>query len=128
MFLLRRHTLPKHLRTSVVSIHLKESLPVVNINYLLMTYNFKVRLRYLLWAWKLYCRVKLNAQPSDYSHYSKKFKIHYLFELIVIIKFVLLSHDSETHFPYKNLVIAQVGAIPLIMYIFLSNYFLGLWL
>ena len=32
----------------VVSIYLKENLPVVNINYLLMTYNFKDKLRHLL--------------------------------------------------------------------------------
>ena len=54
----------------------------------------------------------------DYSCYSKKFKIHYIFEFIVIIKFVLPSHHSETHFPNKNLVIAQVGATTFIIYIF----------
>ena len=33
------------IRGLVVSIDLKENLPVVNINYLLMTYNFKVKIR-----------------------------------------------------------------------------------
>ena len=66
----------------------------------------------------MYDQVKLSAHQSDYSHNSKKFKIHYLFELIVVIKFVLPSHRSETHFPYKNLVIAQVGATPFVMFIF----------
>ena len=32
----------------IVSIHLKENLPLVNINYLLITYNFKDKLRHLL--------------------------------------------------------------------------------
>ena len=34
----------------VVSIHLKENLPVVNTNYLLMTYKIKDKLRHLLEA------------------------------------------------------------------------------
>ena len=36
------------IRGLVVSIHLKENLPVVNINYLLMTYNFKGKFSNLL--------------------------------------------------------------------------------
>ena len=43
----------------------------------------------------------------------------YLFEFVVIIKFVLPPHQSETHFPCKNLVIAQVGAILFIMFVFI---------
>ena len=37
-------------RNPIVSNHLKENLPVVNINYLLLTYNFKDKLRHLLEA------------------------------------------------------------------------------
>ena len=48
----------------------------------------------------------------------KKFKIHYPFEFIVITKFVLPFYHSETHFPYKNLAIAQAEAILFIMFIF----------
>ena len=48
----------------------------------------------------------------------KKLKIHCLFEFIVIM-FVLRSHHSLTYFPYKNLVIAQVGATPFLMFLFL---------
>ena len=33
----------------------------------------------------MYCQVKLNTHQSDYSHYSKKFKIHYLLEFVIII-------------------------------------------
>ena len=33
---------------------------------------------------------------------------------------------SQTHFPYKNLVITQVGSTPFIADMLL-NYFLGLW-
>ena len=36
------------IRGLVVSIHLKENLPVVNINYLLMAYNFKGKFSNLL--------------------------------------------------------------------------------
>ena len=64
------------------------------------------------------CQVKLNAHQRDYSHYSKKTKIHYLFKFTVIIKSALPSYHSETHFPYKNLVIAQVGAFLFIMSVF----------
>ena len=56
----------------------------------------------------------LNAHESDYSHYSKKIEIHYLFEFVVIMKFVLPSHHSQIHFPYKNLVIAQMGRLLLL--------------
>ena len=38
----------RNIQVLVVSIHLKENLPVVNINYLLMTCNFNGKLRYLL--------------------------------------------------------------------------------
>ena len=34
------------------------------------------------------------------------------------MKFALPSHHSETHFPYKRLVVAQVEAPPFIMSIF----------
>ena len=37
---------------------------------------------------------------------------------IVILKFVLPSHHSETHFPYKNLIIAQEGATSFNIFIF----------
>ena len=33
-----------------LSVHLKENLPVVNINYSLMTYNFKDKSKHLLYA------------------------------------------------------------------------------
>ena len=36
------------IRGLVVSIHLKENLPVVKINYLIMTFHFKDKLRHLL--------------------------------------------------------------------------------
>ena len=62
------------------------------------------------------------------SHCSEKFKIHYLLEVIVIIKFVLQSYRSETHFPYKKkIVIAHVGETPVIVFLFCLT-FLGLWL
>ena len=66
----------------------------------------------------MYCQVKLNAAQSDYSHCSTTFKIYYQFEFIVIVKLVLPSYYPETHFPYKNLVIAQVRATRFIMFIF----------
>ena len=72
----------------------------------------------------MHCEFKLNVHQSDCSHYSQKTnKIHNLFEFIVIIKFVLPSHDSETHFSYENLVIVQIGATPFIMFIFCLKLF-----
>ena len=44
--------------------------------------------------------------------------IYYLFESIVIIKFVLPSHHSESDFPFKHLVISQVGVTHFIMFMF----------
>ena len=36
----------------------------------------------------------------------------------MIIKFVLPSHHSESDFPFKHLVISQVGATHFIMFMF----------
>ena len=58
------------------------------------------------------CIVKLSLMPTSPIIFKN------LFEFIVIVKFVLPSYHSETHFPYQNLVIAQLGATPFIMFIF----------
>ena len=110
----------------VVSIHLKENLSVVNINYLLMPCNVKDKLRDNMHDKHDTSIVKLSLMPTSPIIFTTlKLKIHYLFEFIVIIKFVLPSHHSETHFPHKDLAIAQVGATPFIIFTF---HFLGLWL
>ena len=110
----------------VVSIHLKENLSVVNINYLLMPCNVKDKLRDNMHDKHDTSIAKLSLMPTSPIIFTTlKLKIHYLFEFIVIIKFVLPSHHSETHFPHKDLAIAQVGATPFIIFTF---YFLGLCL
>ena len=66
----------------------------------------------------IYIYILYDIYTWHTSHYSEKFNVHYPFEFIVVITFVLPSHCSETHFPYKKMVIAQVEATPFIVFIF----------
>ena len=59
----------------------------------------------------------MPASPIILNTLKKKIKIH-PFKFIVIIKLALPSHHSETHFPLKKLIIAQVGATLSLMFIF----------
>ena len=91
------------------SLHLKENLPTVNITiyswHIILRTNWDICFKYDN------CIGKLSLMPTCAIILTtlRKFKIHYPFMFIVIIKFLLLFHLFEPHFPYKNLVIAQVG-------------------
>ena len=66
------------------------------------------------------CLVKLSLMPNSLIILTtlKKIKIHFLFDFIVIIKFILPCDHSETHFPYKTLGMAQVEGTIFIMFIY----------
>ena len=66
----------------------------------------------------MYGSIKLNAQQPDYSYYSKKIKIHFLFDFIFIISLYYHVITLKTHFPYRTLGMAQVEGTIFIMFIY----------